>query len=181
MIMKNIQMTIELIWRCQFVKRMDLLEYGTIVFATIMILVVSPTSLVYAQNSVENVNFSKSIEAKVQKLDDSMSPQITATLAALSLTGATFLVNILKNANQDSEIINIDLAKKSFIKAFYLFLMCAITIFAFDFIQTLFEQHIIGEAFLDILITYSLFGFGTFYLVSAAKALYVTYGAHKKH
>ena len=158
-------------------KRKDLLSRcGLMLFATVLVLGVSSIGSVYAQNSVGNDDLSKFRETKVLELDNILIPSITATLTGLSLTGASFLLNLVRNANQDQDAIHVGLARKSFIKAFFMFLVCTIVLFAFDFLEILYEQYVVVETIFDILITYALFAAGTIYLVKAAKELYFTYG-----
>lgn len=160
---------------------MDLLYRPVIaVFTTILVLVVSSLSLVHGQEFAENPGLSSElVEDKVERLDNIMSSQIAVTLTGLSLTGASFLVSVTKNLNQESDVYRINTARRSFIKAFFMFLLCTITILLFDFLQILNVKHIVIESFLDIIITYTLFGIGVYYLTSAAKALYVVYGKTK--
>jgi hypothetical protein len=146
-----------------------------IFFATVLILAVSSSYSVFAQNNIEDVmNEEYSIE-KANDLDNILNPTISATLTGLSLTGGTFLVNLTRNTTEDVAA-KIHLARKSFIKAFFMFLICTISLFVFDFIQILSGKYIIFYTLLDVIITYLLFGIGALYLVNAARHLYRTYG-----
>lgn len=120
------------------------------------------------------INEEYSIE-KANDLDNILNPTISATLTGLSLTGGTFLVNLTRNTTEDVAA-RIHLARKSFIKAFFMFLICTISLFVFDFIQILSEKYIIFYTLLDVIITYLLFGIGALYLVNAARHLYKIYG-----
>lgn len=146
-----------------------------IFFATVLILAVSSGYSVFAQSNIEDVvNEEYSIE-KANALDNILNPTISATLTGLSLTGGTFLVNLTRNTTEDIAA-RIHLARKFFIKAFFMFLICTISLFVFDFIQILSEKYIILYTLLDVIITYLLFGIGALYLVNAARQLYKIYG-----
>ena len=142
------------------------------ILTTILLLGITG-DFVYAQNSEAVVSLT--LDEKIQKLDGIMTAQITATLTGLSLAGGSFLTQATKDP-RDHDVIRINLARRSFIKAFLMFLMCTVFIFIFDFLQILSSNFIIAESFFDIIITYSFFGVGLYYLIRAAKSLYVTYG-----
>jgi len=147
------------------------------VLIAVLIVIASIISSFYVTNSVgDEGKFSKPFVAKITKLDDFLIPTISATLTGLSLTGASFLFNLERGSNQDRNIAHVELARKSFINAFFMFLMCTIGIFLFDFLEILYEQYIVIETILDILITYAFFAAGTVYLVKAARGLHFTYG-----
>ncbi len=139
-------------------------------------MVVSSIYSVSAQSDIENVMDKKDHMSKVPDLDNMLTPTITATLTGLSLTGGTFLVNMTRNTDKDSAAIHIHLARKSFIKAFFMFLICTILLFVFDFIEILDVNNIMTYTIFDVIITYTLFGIGAMYLVNAAKQLYTIYG-----
>lgn len=142
-----------------------------------MIVIGSLISSVYVTNSVGDENASSQpFVAKITKLDDFLIPTISATLSALSLTGASFLVSLERGGSQDQNTARIGLARKSFINAFFMFLMCTIGIFLFDFLEILYVQYIVIATIMDILITYAFFAVGTVYLVKAARGLHFTYG-----
>ncbi len=117
----------------------------------------------------------KDLIDKVLDLDNELTPTITATLTGLSLTGASFLMSLARSTT-DSDTIQIHLTKKYFIKAFFMFLLCTIVLFVFDFLEILNEKNVILYVILDVIITFTLFGIGVVYLVRAAKQLYTTYG-----
>jgi len=153
----------------------SLTRYFLALFATV--LAVPLIGAVYAQDSVENDNiFSKPFGAKILKLDDTLTPSISATLTGLSLTGASFLLHLARGDSRDEAAIHVELARKSFINAFFMFLVCTVAIFVFDFLEILYEKYVVIETLLDILITYAFFAAGIIYLVKAARKLYFTYG-----
>lgn len=93
-----------------------------------------------------------------------MIPSVTATLTGLSLTGASFLVTLTRNIGEDSDAVHVRLARKFFIKAFFMFLICTIVLFVFDFLEILDERHAISYTILDVIISYVLFGIGAVYM-----------------
>lgn len=125
----------------------------------------------FAQNDVRN-----GIDKKVLDLDNTLTATITATLTGLSLTGASFLVNVERGINDDKIVSHIRVTRKSFIKAFFMFLICTVLLFVFDFIEVLDQRYIILSTFLDVVTTYTFFGLGIVYLAIAARKLYATYG-----
>ena len=141
----------------------------------ILVLVVSSVYSVSAQSDVVNTMDNKDDNEKYRALDNILNPTISATLTGLSLTGGTFLVNLTRNTSE-TVTNHIHIARKSFIKAFFMFLICTILLFVFDFIEILDEKNILTYIILDVIITYILFGIGAWYLVNAAKQLYSTYG-----
>ena len=131
---------------------------------------------VFAQIGIENSDENKiPNRQRISSLDDILTPTISATLTGLSLTGGTFLVNMTRNT---SELItnNIHKARKSFIKAFFMFLICTIILFVFDFLEIVDEKKYIQYTIIDVGISYCLFALGALYLVHAAKQLYYVYG-----
>ena len=141
----------------------------------VLILAVSSIYSVSAQNDVGNTIDKKDLIDKILDLDNELTPTITATLTGLSLTGASFLMSLARNTT-DSDTIQIHLTKKYFIKAFFMFLLCTIVLFIFDFLEILNEKNVILYVILDVIITFTFFGIGIVYLVRAAKQLYTTYG-----
>ena len=144
-------------------------------FAIVLVLAVSSVYSVSAQNDLKNTIDKKDLVARIFDLDNELNPTITATLTGLSLTGASFLMNVARGAS-DSEAIKIHLTKKYFIKAFFMFLICTIILFILDFIEILDQQETLLYTILDVIITFVLFGFGVYYLAMAAKLLYTAYG-----
>jgi len=139
-------------------------------FAIVLVLAVSSIYSAYAQSSIGNT-----MDKKVLDLDNILTPAIVATLTGLSLTGASFLVNATRNVNDD-DADYVRAARKYFIKAFFMFLICTIALFVFDFIEILNERDIILSTILDVVVTYAFFGIGVIYLSKAAIKLYITYG-----
>jgi hypothetical protein len=144
-------------------------------FAIVLVLAVSSVYSVSAQNDVGNTMDTKVVIDRILELDNELTPTITATLTGLSLTGASFLMSLTRNAN-NKDTNQIHLIKKDFIKAFFMFLICTIVLFVFDFIEILNPKNAITYIILDVCITFTLFGFGVIYLARAAKQLYSTYG-----
>lgn len=140
-----------------------------------LFLAVSSIYSVSAQSDFEIMLDTKISKDKILALDNILNPSISAVLTGLSLTGGTFLVNLTRN-NNETVSINIHLARKSFIKAFFMFLICTLFLFVFDFIEILDQPEIIKYTILDIIVTYSFFVLGAAYLINAAKQLYSTYG-----
>jgi hypothetical protein len=145
-----------------------------LLFELVLVLAVSPIYSVYAQSDNENI-IKEEQAMGLSQLDDALTPQISATLTGLSLTGGTFLVSLTRN-NSETFSEHIQIARKSFIKAFLMFLICTISIFTFDFFEIVDVKNITQYIFLDVASSYALFGIGAFYLVIAAKHLYTTYG-----
>ncbi|QLH10700.1 hypothetical protein DSQ20_03820 [Nitrosarchaeum sp. AC2] len=143
-------------------------------FVMVLILTVSSICSVSAQSDIENIQKDIRIE-KSLSLDNILNPQIAATLTGLSLTGGTFLVNLTRS-NNDDNTYHINVARKSFIKAFFMFLICTIVLFLFDFLEIIDEKNAVMYTFIDVAVSYALFGFGALFLVSAAKHLYGIYG-----
>lgn len=141
----------------------------------VLILAVSSIYSVSAQNDIGNTIDKKDLIDKVLDLDNELTPTITATLTGLSLTGASFLMSLARSTT-NSDTIQIHLTKKYFIKAFFMFLLCTIVLFIFDFLEILNEKNVILYVILDVIITFTFFGIGIVYLVRAAKQLYTTYG-----
>lgn len=142
-----------------------------------MVLVLSFSSIysVFAQSDDKNTAEDKDIE-KFLALDNTMTPTITTTLTGLSLTGASFLVNLSRSIGEDSDAVHVRLARKFFIKAFFMFLICTIVLFVFDFLEILDQDHVVVYVILDVIMAYMIFGFGAIYLIKAASQLYATYG-----
>lgn len=147
----------------------------SMLFAIVVVLSVSSVYSVSAQNNIENTINKKDLITSLFDLDNELNPTITATLTGLSLTGASFLMSVARGAN-DSEALQIHLTKKHFIKAFFMFLLCTIILFVFDFIEILDQKDTLLYIILDVIITFTLFGIGVYYLAMAAKQLYATYG-----
>jgi hypothetical protein len=144
-------------------------------FTIVLVLAVSSVYSVSAQNDLKNTIDKKDLIARLFELDNELNPTITATLTGLSLTGASFLMSVARGAS-DSEATKIHLTKKYFIKAFFMFLICTMILFIFDFIEILDNQETLLYTVLDVIITFVLFSLGVYYLVMAAKLLYSTYG-----
>ena len=144
-------------------------------FFVVLVLMISMSDSAFAQNDIESTT-KKDLMNKMDDLDNSLNPVITATLTGLSLTGASFLVNSLRTKNESEESNHINSAKKHFIKAFFMFIICTIVLLTFDFLQIINARNARELIILDVAITYTLFGIGVVYLVSAAKHLYFTYG-----
>ena len=140
----------------------------------ILFLAVSSIYSVAAQSDIEDSADKKKHLSKVLDLDNMLTPVITATLTGLSLTGGTFLVGLTRNIAEDIAA-HIHIARKSFIKAFFTFLVCTISIFVFDSIEILDESNNVLLVIIDTITTYTLFGWGSLYLVRAAKHLFNTY------
>jgi hypothetical protein len=141
-----------------------------ILFSMVLVLAVSSIHSISAQSDIENTTN----EQGLAQLDNTLTPQISATLAGLSLTGGTFLVNFTRiNENINN---NIHVARKSFIKAFFMFLICTIVLFVFDSLEIVDIKNVIVYVFFDVFISYALFAIGSMYLIKAAKPLYSIYG-----
>lgn len=143
-------------------------------FGIVFVLAASSIYSVSAQTDIENMMDKDTV--KILALDDVMVPSITATLTGLSLTGASFLVNLTRSTGESSDADHVRMARKFFIKAFFMFLICTIILFVFDFLEILSEHHAQLYVILDVIISHILFGIGVVYLVKAAIQLYVTYG-----
>jgi hypothetical protein len=140
----------------------------------ILVLAVSSIYSVAAQSNIEDATTNISNE-KARDLDNILTPTISATLTGLSLTGGTFLVNLTRN-NNETITNHISIARKSFIKAFFMFLICTIVLFAFDFFEIVDGKNVVLYTLIDVVTSYTLFGIGASYLVNAARHLYSTYG-----
>ena len=67
-------------------------------------------------------------------------------------------------------------AQKNFIKAFFMFLICTISIFVFDFLEIMGGKPSLYVIVPDIIITYGFFGVGIMYLIKSAREIYIMYG-----
>jgi len=144
-------------------------------FAMALFLAVSSIYSVFAQSDFENILSTKISKDRILALDNILNPSISAVLTGLSLTGGTFLVNLTRN-NNETVTTRIHLARKSFIKAFFMFLICTLSLFVFDFIEILDQPEIVKYTLIDVIVTYSFFALGAAYLIDAARQLYSTYG-----
>jgi hypothetical protein len=126
----------------------------------------------FAQN---DVTVQDDYTRTIDELDGLLSTTVTATLAGLSLTGATFLLRTFKDEENETKL-HTQKAQKNFIKAFSMFLICTISIFIFDFVEILGQEPNIYVLFLDLIITYGFFGVGIMYLIKSAKEMYIMYG-----
>jgi hypothetical protein len=140
----------------------------------VIVLAFSSIYSVFAQSDIGNM-LQENQEKGLSQLDNTLTPQISATLAGLSLTGGTFLVNLTRTTSENVSN-HIQIARKSFIKAFFMFLICTISLFVFDALEIVNEKNIITYIFFDVVVSYVLFGIGALYLVNAAKQLYGIYG-----
>ncbi|TRZ69788.1 MAG: hypothetical protein D4R96_02645 [Nitrosopumilaceae archaeon] len=147
----------------------------SMLFAMVLFLAVSSLYSVSAQSDFENILSTKISKDKIIALDNILNPSISAVLTGLSLTGGTFLVNLARN-NDETVIAHINRARKYFIKAFFMFLICTLLLFIFDFIEILDQPEIVKYTLIDVIVTYAFFGLGAAYLVNAAKEMYSTYG-----
>ena len=121
----------------------------------------------FAQNQDSWINNEQEKIRKFNELDGLLTAQIMATLTGLSLAGASFLVRVNKNETT----VNIEHARKNLIKSLMFYLTCLAAIFVFDSMEILFESKIL-IMISDIVVTYGLFGIGSFYLVRGARGIY---------
>ena len=130
--------------------------------------------IAFAQESNTNTGMEQTkFEGKINELDNLLGTAIPASLTGLSLTGATFLMRVVKSEEDDiikKEIFN---AKKNLVKAFVLFLACTASIFVFDFIEVIYQVPFL-VLILDLGITYILFFSGLVFLAVAARDIYRT-------
>jgi len=106
---------------------------------------------------------------------------MTSTLTGLSLTGASFLVNVIKNSNE-KEMMLLNSAKKFFIKAFFMFLITTLMILTFDVLQVFIQSKVlVSWTVIDVCITMSTFIIGVFFLIRSARILYKTFGKTGKN
>ena len=137
-----------------------------------MIFSSSIIDFVYAQNDVTTQD--DSIKT-IDELDNLLNTIVTATLTGLSLAGATFLVR--SSQDDEAEIQkHTRLAQKNFIKAFFMFLICTISIFVFDFLEIIIRKSSVYVLVPDIIITYGFFGVGIMYLIKSAREIHIMYG-----
>ena len=130
--------------------------------------------IAFAQESNTNTAMEQTkLEKKVIELDHLLNTTIPASLTGLSLTGATFLMRVIKIEEEDIVKKQIFSAKKNLVKAFVLFLSCTVSIFVFDFIEVIYYVPLL-VLILDLVVSYILFFVGLVYLVFAAKEIYVT-------
>ena len=127
-----------------------------------------------AQESDTNTGSQQTkFEKKVIELDNLLSTTIPVSLTGLSLTGATFLMRVVKIEEEDIVKKQIFSAKKNLVTAFVLFLACTVAIFVFDFIEIIYYVALL-VLILDFVVSYVLFFLGLVFLVFAAKEIYVT-------
>ena len=127
-------------------------------------------SLAFAQNQDSGINDQENL-IKLDQIVSRLTTSVAATLTGLTLAGGAFLVNVREN---DKNTIFIDCARKNFVKAFVFFLSCLISIFVFDVAEILIKSNLLILE-IDAVITYSLFGIGSFYLVRAARGIYISF------
>ena len=111
----------------------------------------------------------------IDELDNLLNTTVTATLTGLSLAGATFLVRTF-NDEEDETTKYARKAQKDFIKAFFMFLICTISIFVFDFLEIIIRKSSLYVLVPDIIITYGFFGVGIMYLIKSARDIHIMYG-----
>ena len=141
-----------------------------LILGMICILSTFSFNFVFAQNQDSRVNEQEIIQ-ELNNLDGLLTTPVAATLAGLSLAGASFLVRAPTN---DSNKIFLERATKNFVISFLFFLSCLISIFVFDTIETIFPSSVLIVEF-DTVITYGLFGIGCFTLVRSAKGIYSSF------
>jgi len=139
----------------------------TLIFTAIFLSVISLIDFAYAQDDTANYT------TKLDEIDDLLYIGIPIGLIGVSLTGAAFLLAMSKHAEENERKTHIELAKRNFIRAFIVLLICVIVIFVFDFIEIVNEQLYIQMKILDIISSYCLFGIGLAYLVKSARQIYI--------
>ena len=107
-------------------------------------------------------------DESTKTIDDLLTTSVTATLTGLSIAGATFLGRSF--SAEEGEIKNHTIqAQKNFIKAFFMFLICTISVFIFDFLEIIIIKSSLYVIIPDIIITYGFFGIGIIYLIKSAR------------
>ena len=114
-------------------------------------------------------------DESTKTIDDLLTTSVTATLTGLSIAGATFLGRSFSDEEGETKKHTIQ-AQKNFIKAFFMFLICTISVFIFDFLEIIIIKSSLYVIIPDIIITYGFFGGGIMYLIKSAKEMYIMYG-----
>lgn len=94
-----------------------------------------------------------------------LKADFTSALAGLALAAAAFTA-----PSSASYALPLEKAKKDFVKAFFLLLICTAIILSFDITQVTVNLSELGTV--DFLSTYSLFGAALFLLSKGARAIY---------
>jgi hypothetical protein len=148
---------------------------------TLIVFMIFSGSLIdftFAQSDVttqNNVTAQNDSPKAIDGLDDLLTNSVTATLTGLSLAGATFLGRSTGTEKVETKNHTIQ-AQKNFIKAFFMFLVCTVSVFVFDFLEIIIKKPSLSLIIPDIIISYGFFGIGLMYLVKSAREIYVMYG-----
>ena len=102
------------------------------------------------------------------KADDLLQVSVVFPLAGLAITAASFLFNRSKDDENKQHLVY---AKENFIKAFYGLIICGVAIFVFDFLEIRHGPFFVYLSFLDVLITFGLFGYSILFIVRGANGL----------
>lgn len=123
---------------------------------------------VFAQVDAQPSQTVTSFSEFITKTDGHLEVSVVFPLAGLAITTASFLFNRSKGDNENKK--HLVYAKENFIKAFF-GLIFGIAIFVFDFLEIRQGEFFVVLSFLDVLVTFSLFGYGMFYLIRGANGL----------
>ena len=104
----------------------------------------------------------------ITKTDGHLEVSVVFPLAGLAIMTSSFLFNRSKGDNENKK--HLVYAKENFIKAFFGLIICGIAIFVFDFLEIR-QGEFVVLSFLDVLVTFGLFGYGMFYFIRGANGL----------
>jgi hypothetical protein len=138
-----------------------------VIFTIIAVLIIVTVYLIY-NIGTEKINISSSLLEKLNKADNLLQVNITVPLAGMTIAAATFLGRkIIDAPDIQKHLIS---AKRDFINAFYILIVCTIMIFFFDFIETFLSEAAL-VLISDIVVTFGTFIFGLIFLVRGVSAL----------
>jgi hypothetical protein len=119
---------------------------------------------------------------RIDRIDDLLKADLSASLAGLSLAAAAFLYGYkhepqLGNSNQGYAEVEkqkaLDSAKKDLIFSFFFLVICTLLILGFDMVQEgLIQQPYLDAIAADIIAKYGLFFAGLYFLGKGAFNLY---------
>jgi hypothetical protein len=123
---------------------------------------------VFAQVDAQPSQTVTSFSEFITKTDGHLEVSVVFPLAGLAIMTSSFLFNRSKGDNENKK--HLVYAKENFIKAFFGLIICGIAIFVFDFLEIR-QGEFVVLSFLDVLVTFGLFGYGMFYFIRGANGL----------
>lgn len=124
---------------------------------------------VFAQADAQPSQTVTSFSEFITKADGLLEVSVVFPLAGLAITAASFLFNRSKGDDENKK--HLVYAKDNFVKAFFGLIICGIAIFVFDFLEIRQGEFFVVLSFLDVLVTFGLFGYSMFYFIRGANGL----------